>query len=234
MESIEPVVKILIVDDDDVCRELLKESIQEELGVDVTLAPNGLKALEMLHSNPFDILITDLNMPGMDGLKLVSHARQIYPHILSIIVTGYGSMETAIEAIREGAYDYILKPFKIDRIAVVTRNAIEKVRILRDKTRLLKELEAAYRKLQFLEGRCGDAHGRGEGVPGEEGLESPFFLLPRHNLPLNFFEVPEEASARILTKLERLKDLRRERVIDEMEFFLLKKAIFDGLGSKKS
>lgn len=226
-------VKILIVDDDDICCELLRDASEGE-GVEITLAGNGLEALQRLNTAPFDILMTDLNMPGMDGLKLLSQARQLYPHILGIIITGYGSMESAIEAIRHGAYDYILKPFKIDRIAVVTRNAIEKVKILREKTLLLKELEVAYRRLQLLESRVSPSESEQKKALTEDVLMSPIFLFPRQNLPLNFFEVPEEASVRVLAKLEQLKELKRERVIDEREFSLLKRSIIDSLGSEES
>ena len=231
--SFETVVKILLVDDDDVSLELLREATQEE-GVEIVLAGSGLEALERLSETTFDILITDLNMPGMDGLKLLSHARLIYPNILGIIVTGYGSMETAIEAIRGGAYDYILKPFKIDRIAVVTRNGVEIVRTLREKTLLLKELEAAYRRLQLMESRVSASEAKEERAVDENVLMSPIFLFPRNSLPLNFFEVPEEAGASVLKKLERLKELKRERVIDEREFSLLKRTILNSLGSEES
>lgn len=230
----EPPIKILIVDDDDVCRELLQEATQEE-GVEVILAANGMEALKKLSSGAVDILITDLNMPRMDGLKLLAHAREIYPNILAIIITGYGSMETAIDAIRKGAYDYILKPFKIERIAVVARNAIEKVRILREKTRLLQELELAYRRLQTLETRLHPPEERHEAVKAAEAaLVSSVFLFPRHSMPLSVLEAPEEASARILAKLERLQELKREKVIDEREFSALKSVIIDSLGSEKS
>jgi CheY-like chemotaxis protein len=231
--SFESSVKILIVDDDDICRQLLREATLED-GIEVVLAGNGLEALERLNATGFDILITDLNMPGMDGFRLLSHARRIYPNILGIIVTGYGSMETAIEAIRLGAYDFILKPFKTDRIAVVTRNAVDKVRSLREKTMLLKELEVAYRRLQLLESRTAPDESNKETALDANVLMSPIFLFPRHNLPLNFFEAPQDAGAAALAKLERLKELKRERVIDEREFSLLKRAIIDSLGSEES
>jgi DNA-binding NtrC family response regulator len=115
--GVESPVKILVVDDDEICREILKDSIGQ-WGVEVGLASDGLEGLEKLAAGPFDILITDINMPRMDGLTLLREAKQRYPHILTIIITGYGSLESAIEAIRQGTYDYMQKPFKIEELAV--------------------------------------------------------------------------------------------------------------------
>jgi DNA-binding NtrC family response regulator len=126
---LESPIRILIADDDDLCREILRDAIQGE-DVFVKIAADGVDALEMLGSSPFDILITDLNMPRMDGLTLLGHARELHPHILSIIITGFGSLESAIEAIRRGAYDYVQKPFKLEEISVAIRNAKEKITIL--------------------------------------------------------------------------------------------------------
>jgi DNA-binding response OmpR family regulator len=222
-------VRILIVDDDDVYRDLLKDSI-EELGVEVDLAADGVQALEKLQVATFDVLVTDLNMPRMDGLKLLTYARQLHPSILTIIITGYGSLESAIEAIREGAYDYVQKPFKIEQITVVARNAIEKVRILRDKARLLKELELAYRKLQLLERESHARQSDGEPAIAEGTAENTVFLFPRQSLPLYLLETPLENADQTLTKLERLKVLKKDGVISESEFSFLKKSIINSLG----
>ena len=225
-------VKILIVDDDDVYRDLLKDAI-EELGVEVDLSMDGVEALEKLQLTPFDILLTDLNMPRMDGLKLLNHARQIYPNILTIIITGYGSLESAIEAIREGAYDYVQKPFKIEQITVVARNAIEKVKISRDRTRLLKELEAAYRKLRSLELECSTRQSDEEMALSEAVPENSYLLYPRQSIPYYFLETSYEAADLTLTKLERLKELKKDGTISESEFALLKKSIINHLGPKQ-
>jgi DNA-binding response OmpR family regulator len=226
-------VKILIVDDDDVYRELLKDAI-EELGVEVDLSADGIQAVEKLQVAPFDILVTDLNMPRMDGLKLLTYARHLYPSILTIIITGYGSLESAIEAIREGAYDYVQKPFKIEQITVVARNAIEKVKILRDKAKLLKELELAYRKLHLLERESDAKQSDGEIALLESTGDNTYFLFPRQSLPLYLLESRIENADHTLTKLERLKELKKEGVISESEFSLLKKSIINSLGPTHS
>jgi DNA-binding NtrC family response regulator len=230
---LESPVKILVVDDDEVYRELLSDAL-EELEVEVVLCGDGVEALEKLQESFFDILITDLNMPRMDGLKLVGHARQLYPQILAIIITGYGSLESAIEAIREGAYDYVQKPFKIEQIKIVSRNAIEKIQILRDKAELLKQLEVAYRRLQSLETECHSKQNCGDVAPSQSALEGVYSLSPRQAVPLYFLDTPYEPSDHILTKLERMKELRREGVITDNEFSLLKKIIINKLGSGQS
>lgn len=224
-------VKILIVDDDEVYRDVLKDAIGEE-DTELTLAAGGEEALAFLEASAFDILITDLNMPGIDGLTLLKRARQLYPDILTLIITGYGSLESAVEAIRSGAYDYIQKPFRIDEVAVSTRNAIDRVRILRERQALLEELEKAYLRLQQLEAearRQGRHEESVEETPGGEDANAPkarsrMVWVPGQ-LPLDVLEGPKDAMGQVLTDLERLKELRRERIVDEAEFERLKKII---------
>lgn len=225
-------IKILIVDDDEVYRDVLKDAIGEE-DSELSLAGSGEEALELLEASPFDILITDLNMPGIDGLTLLKRARQLYPDILTLIITGYGSLESAVEAIRSGAYDYIQKPFRIDEVAVSTRNAIDKVRILRERQALLDELEKAYLRLQQLEsearkqGRCEESAEETlwEGQVANDKGRSRMVWVPGRSLPLDAFEGPKDTMGRVLADLERLKELRRERIVDETEFERLKKII---------
>lgn len=226
-------VKILIVDDDEISREILQDAI-EQPGVEIGLASDGVEGLEKLATQPFDILITDLNMPRMDGLTLLREARQRYPHILTIIITGYGSLESAIEAIRQGTYDYIQKPFKIEEMTVTTRNAIEKIRILREKNRIFEELELAYRKLHKLEAESSSKQAIKTPESSEERLASfdSLYLFPRHTLPLSLFEKPAEGTARVLTELERLNDLRQKGLINTKEFESLKRIILDKMDNK--
>jgi YesN/AraC family two-component response regulator len=225
-------IKVLIVDDDQICREILADALGT-LGVEVSLAGDGIEGLEKLAVEPFDILITDLNMPRMDGLKLLQEAREHYPHILTIIITGYGSLESAIEAIRTGTYDYIQKPFKIEEIQIVTRNAIEKIEMLREKNLMLEELRTAYRKLhQFEAERESRPEGHLEGFSeGASDAARTLHLFPRHTLPLSLLERSPDEPNRVLAVLERLKDLRRQRIINDDELERLKKSVLDRMNN---
>jgi DNA-binding response OmpR family regulator len=231
---VESPVRILIVDDDQICREILRDTIEQQ-GVDIALCSDGLEGLERLAAEPFDILITDINMPRMDGLALLREAKQRYPHILTIIITGFGSLESAIEAIRQGTYDYMQKPFKIEELAVTTRNAIEKVKMLKDKQRILEELEQAHRRLHQLEEQQrlmqeADALDLKDKYFG--GV-NPYGLFPRHTLPLSVFERSSDEPSYVVTELERLRDLKQKGIINDREFDRLKKSILDKLANAK-
>jgi DNA-binding NtrC family response regulator len=216
---------VLIADDDDLCSEILRDAM-EPLGVEVAVAGDGIEALELLEAHPFDILITDLYMPRMDGLTLLTHARKLVPHLLTVIITGFGSLESAIEAIRQGAYDYVQKPFKLEEISIVIRNAMEKINFLREKARLIRELEQAHQELSEL--RTMAAVPREEAVCPEPAAPSDAMVVfPRHTLPISFFQPPEDDSSRLLSELERLKRLREERAVSQEEFDRLKKSLLD-------
>jgi response regulator RpfG family c-di-GMP phosphodiesterase len=166
-------------------------------------------------------------------LTLLKNARQKHPHILTIIITGYGSLQSAIEAIRLGAYDYIQKPFKIEEITVATRNAIDKVRSVKEKALLLKELEALHHKLELLEAVRNLGPKEDKGLLSESGSDASLCLFSGSGLPLRFLEVPDESPSRVLATLESLKELRRDGTIDEFEFQRLKKFIIEKIESGK-
>jgi len=230
---VEPTIRVLIADDDDLCREILRDAMLD-MGVEVAVARDGLEALEALQAQGFDILITDLNMPRMDGLTLLAHAREIVPHLLSIIITGFGSLESAIEAIRRGAYDYVQKPFKLEEISVAIRNALEKITILREKAQLLRELEETHKKLSELQAVMGLPSKGSQHMEHLEPSSSSMVLFPRHTLPISFFQPPEEDSSLVLAELERLKRLHDDRVISRDEFDRLKRIIIDRCTADKS
>lgn len=220
-------VRILIVDDDPICRELLRDAISQE-GVSISLAGDGIEGLQKLAEEQVDILITDLNMPRMDGLSLFKEAKYQYPQIVTIIITGYGNLESAIEAIRQGTYDFIQKPFKIEEILVPVRNAVEKVRMMKELNRVIEELKAAYEKLQQMErekeqNTAGNAANT-SGLPHIKGKDYLVFSL--HNLlPLRFLENNPEQPVQTLRILERLRDLRKQGIIDDEELMSLKRKI---------
>lgn len=217
-------VRVLVADDDEVYLEILAETIRNA-GADVKLVPDGVAALEALSVEEFDIVVSDLNMPRMDGLTLIRQVSSVYPHILIVLVTGFGSLESAIEALRLGAYDYIQKPFMVEQIAVAIRNAIEKVRMLREKAALLREIEILHKKLGLLAGKTYPVHGSNCPAVGMAAHEHGG---PR---PEAFLESPRGNPNRALASLENLKGLRREGVITEPELERLKQAILNSIES---
>src|SRR3989304_4027329 len=128
MKMADEKIKILITDDDLDLRELLTEAVKS-WGYEVSIAKNGDEALRKLRMDRFHMVITDLMMPGMDGLALLQKIRELDKDILVIIITGYATIETAVRAIENGAYDYIPKPFRLDGLMKVIKNACESLRL---------------------------------------------------------------------------------------------------------
>ncbi|MEJ2685369.1 MAG: sigma-54 dependent transcriptional regulator [Candidatus Sulfobium sp.] len=132
--------KILIVDDEKDALSLLERMILSERDHEVLKAESGAGALEVLSAQDIDLVLTDMIMPGMDGLELLGRIRERWPDKTCIIMTAAGSIETAVQAIRNGAYDYITKPFQYDELLVLVDRALERVRLLDEKRYLQSEL----------------------------------------------------------------------------------------------
>jgi two-component system response regulator PilR (NtrC family) len=113
-------------------------------GFDVVEAESGERAIELLQQFAFDIVITDLRMPGMDGTQVIEAARQQYPGIIGIVITGYGTVKDAVEAIKRGASDFIAKPFQFDELSHVLRKALEQRRLAAENAYLRSQLEERY------------------------------------------------------------------------------------------
>ncbi len=150
MEEIKEPIQILIADDDKAFRALLWETLKTPAR-EIRLAANGREALNILQEKKFDLLITDIRMPEMGGIELLKEAKRLQPHLLVIIITGYASLETAIQALKEGAYDYIRKPFNLEELKVSVENACVRILLERENQRLLEDLKKAYRQLKELE-----------------------------------------------------------------------------------
>ena len=129
--------KILIVEDEKSMREVLGILLEGE-GYDVTLAAGGIDGVSLLNKDIFDMVITDIKMPKVNGFEILKKVREISPDTLVIMITAFGTTESAIEAMQLGAYDYIHKPFKIDEIRLVVKKALEKRR-LREEVSILRE-----------------------------------------------------------------------------------------------
>jgi len=135
--------KILVVDDNEVLRETLVIYLRSK-DYECFEAGNGKEALMMLQKDSYDIVITDIEMPEMNGIELLKKASHIYPMTMFIIITGFGSMETAVEALREGAYDYITKPLNFDDIFLKIEKLLSHKRLMMENQNLRMELNRQY------------------------------------------------------------------------------------------
>ena len=134
---------LLVVDDDPVTVNLLKEVLTKE-GYEVTTALSGEEAITRGKEDLFDIVITDMRMGDKDGMEVLRSFKKFAPETTVIMITAFGSIETAIEAIREGAFDYISKPFKLDEIKFTIRRAFEQRRLLQENRFYRQELLSKY------------------------------------------------------------------------------------------
>lgn len=125
--------KILVVDDEEIVLFLARDAL-EDAGYEIKLAGGGLQAIEILEKEYFDFILTDIRMPGCDGLELSRKAREINPSIGIIFMTGYANLNTAKDAIKEGAFDYIMKPFELNEIRQAVKNAVNKKQNVAEKT----------------------------------------------------------------------------------------------------
>jgi len=135
---------ILVVEDDSSAREVLGVLLRRN-EYDVTLAADGQKGIDLLKEREFDIVITDLKMPGVNGLQVLAHCKLLHPDTEVVMVTAYATTETAIAAMKQGAYDYLTKPYKVDEILVTMQRALEKRALVRENVTLREELRGRYR-----------------------------------------------------------------------------------------
>ena len=130
--------KILVVDDEQSMREFLDIMLKKE-GYKVSLASNGEEVLKYIDKDIFDLVLLDIRMPKMDGIAVLKRIKSTSPETVVIMITAYASADTAIKAMKEGAYDYITKPFKIDEIKLIIKNALEKKHLQKENI-LLKQV----------------------------------------------------------------------------------------------
>jgi len=142
-------IKLLVVDDDKIMLNLLRSTF-EKSGRKVDTAVDGMQAIDIVRKKPFDIVITDINMPRMDGITLLKSIKKEFPHIIVIIITGFASLDSAMTAIKEGAYDYIAKPFQIEEVVHAVSRAKEKIVLLKQNEILVRRLEQAYERIKSL------------------------------------------------------------------------------------
>ncbi|MCK4597729.1 sigma-54-dependent Fis family transcriptional regulator, partial [bacterium] len=131
--------KILVVDDERKMCVILKGMLQEK-GHDVTAIEDGQKAQELLGRREFDLVITDLKMTPVDGLELLRVVKKASPETEVVLMTAYASVQTAIEAMKQGAYDYIIKPFDLEEMGLLVEKIAEKRRLVMENRQLREDL----------------------------------------------------------------------------------------------
>jgi len=140
--------RILVIDDEIFVRELLEEYFGR-LGYDVTTAESGDVGIDAVQSNGFGVALVDLKMPGKDGIETLREIRRLDSLCLIIIMTGYPTIDSSIEALRAGAYDYIIKPFKLGELREVVERAVKEYR-------LKVEIDRMQRNIESVEGELRD------------------------------------------------------------------------------
>ncbi len=143
---------ILVIDDEEIMREILETLLVRE-GYAVRVAANGAEGLDLARALPFDAVIADMMMPGMDGMRVLEELHKHDEELPVVMITAFASMESAITAMKKGAFDYITKPFKNDEVLVVLRNAIERRRLVAENVALRQNLQARYHKFAGIIGK---------------------------------------------------------------------------------
>lgn len=211
-------IRAFIVDDDKTIGEILKERISRD-HISVEVFTDGLEVIEFVKKEPGDIIIADLMMPRVGGLEVLRQAKIANPDVIVIIITGHASIETAIEAVREGAYDYIKKPFKLQEIEIVFNNAVDKVNLVRENRELLQELGDAYEQLVAIKKENNEFKDDHE-IERKKMARINFFSS---SLPsLEFLNRSRTDQRSFLEQLQNISMLKKEGLLTEREFKSLK------------
>jgi DNA-binding NtrC family response regulator len=136
-------VRILVVDDEDYMREVVRQAL-ENAGFDVEEAADGKVAVSMLKKYPYNVIITDLRLPGLTGEVILEEALSLFPETIVILMTGFGNIQSAVEAIRKGAYDYLPKPFQLDELVMRVEKGLQDHRLKSENRMLRGELQEKY------------------------------------------------------------------------------------------
>ena len=133
--------KMLVIDDEQSMRDFLSIMLKKE-GHDVVAAENGSDALKAVQTEIFDLVISDVKMPGLNGIDVLKTVKEVSPETVVVMITAYATAETAVEAMKLGAYDYITKPFKVDEIKLIIQKALEKGHLRKENILLRREIES--------------------------------------------------------------------------------------------
>ncbi|HUW95870.1 MAG TPA: response regulator transcription factor [Anaerolineae bacterium] len=139
--------KLLVVDDEHGVRTSLREILEQE-GHEVTTAASGQEALVALGREPFDLILVDLKMEGMDGLEVMTEAKRMMPDTVVIMLTAYGTLDSAVGALREGAHDYLVKPCSVEEIVASVETGLAKRQQAMHRRELVTDIENSVRQLR--------------------------------------------------------------------------------------
>ncbi len=217
--------QIWIAEDEEELRGALGRSLSSSQRV-IRLFESGKAILNSLKKDPaFDIILADLIMPEIDGLQVLEKAKECNPDGVVIIMTGYASLDTAIQAIRGGAYDYIRKPFKLDELEIVVRNACEKISLVRENRHLLQTLKATMEEMKQyrLTDEDSDLKKISSSDLGQKISEMDVLL--RQMAPPDYDFKSKEYREQIFQNLKKLIEWKKEGLMDEEEFLSAKKIL---------
>ena len=211
---------LLVVEDDPLQRKLIKENLEQE-GYAVFEAENRLGTLEVITEQPIDVAIVDFQLDGETGLDVIRAILERNPLITPVMVTAFGNIANAVEAMRQGAYDYIRKPCKLEEIKIVVDNAIDKIKLNRENGELVRKLHDAYHELIALKKDKGKS----------EKMASVNFFSS--NLPsLHYLYNPDSPPDNYIEKLQALSSLKENGLLTESEFKAFKKHLLKMVGLK--
>lgn len=140
--------RILIADDDEITRDVIATLLSRE-GYRTCAVKDGIEAIRVLRIENIALVITDLRMTGADGIEVLKHAVRINPDVAVVILTAFSSLETTLEAVKEGAYDYLTKPFSIQQILILVERAFKRAILIGENKELSKCLRDTYREVEI-------------------------------------------------------------------------------------
>ncbi|MGB9639399.1 MAG: response regulator [Anaerolineales bacterium] len=210
-------IKILVIDDEQGIREGTKRALSPE-GYQVDTAENGDQGLELIQKNNYDLVLLDVMMPGISGIELIEKIHQVDPETVCIIITGYATVEMAVRAIKEGAYDFLTKPFTVDDLLIVVNQGLERRRLSLEAKRL-QSIEEEAKKLAEEKARLEEL----------DRAKMQFIRLVTHELQAPIAAiytylrlivegyVPEERKKEILEKCMRRAEEQMAMITDLLE-----------------
>jgi DNA-binding NtrC family response regulator len=145
----EGTAKLLVIDDERIALRNLEHVMKKE-GYEVTATQSGPNALKLLEEQPFDVVLTDLRMEKVDGMQILNKSRELYPDTEVIMITGYATLDSAVESMKHGAFYYIAKPFKLEEVRKVVKEAVHKVRLKTENRQLREQLESYQGKVKII------------------------------------------------------------------------------------